>query len=222
MHSLKIHLRATMQVCTCTTHTRQLPLFLSLTHPSFSLPSTINLPPPAIVPATITLQFALVGLGLLHDPDTVASMSRTGNPRELLYGPLTYGIIFVLSTVVYWGDTPHGITALMLLCVGDGLAAVVPRFMPTIARQTRWPHNKNKTMLGSLVFFVTSVASTYALITLFSGLGWFGPMFNVSQYLYHLILLAALCTAVESLPIREFDNLTVFITAVLTDYVFGL
>ena len=45
----------------------------------------------AIVPAVITLKFAAVGLGILSDRETVESMSLSGNPRELLGGPLLYG-----------------------------------------------------------------------------------------------------------------------------------
>jgi phytol kinase len=52
--------------------------------------------------------------GILKDEETVRSMSRTGNRKELLYGPLFYGIIFVLSASIYWGDSPLGITALMV------------------------------------------------------------------------------------------------------------
>lgn len=33
---------------------------------------------------------------------TVRSMSRSGDRRELLRGPLVYGIIFILSTLFYW------------------------------------------------------------------------------------------------------------------------
>jgi hypothetical protein len=32
----------------------------------------------------------------------VASLSRTGDPRELLLGPLTYGLAMVISTLFFW------------------------------------------------------------------------------------------------------------------------
>jgi phytol kinase len=60
----------------------------------------------ALVPAAITLQFALIGLGALKDQDTVRAMSRSGDRRELLYGPLQYGVIFVLMTLIFWLDSP--------------------------------------------------------------------------------------------------------------------
>ncbi|MEA3327631.1 MAG: hypothetical protein U9R53_10080 [Chloroflexota bacterium] len=55
----------------------------------------------AIVPLGITLQFALVGLGVIRDPSAVEAMSRTGDRREILHGPLFYGPAFVLLTIVF-------------------------------------------------------------------------------------------------------------------------
>ena len=64
-----------------------------------------------LVPLLITGQFVLVGTGILKDDAAVQAMTRTGNPREILRGPLFYGIMFVLLTVIYWKDSPIGITA---------------------------------------------------------------------------------------------------------------
>ena len=78
----------------------------------------------ALVPAAITVQFALVGLGLMADQASVDAMTRHGDP-QILRGPLFYGIVFVVLTILYWKNSPIGMTALMLLCGGDGLADVV-------------------------------------------------------------------------------------------------
>src|SRR5512136_313268 len=42
----------------------------------------------ALIPLAITAQFALVGLGVIGDPAAVQAMSRTGDRREILKGPL--------------------------------------------------------------------------------------------------------------------------------------
>jgi phytol kinase len=44
----------------------------------------------ALVPFAITIQFALVGLGLMKDEASVKAMSRTGDRREILRGPLCH------------------------------------------------------------------------------------------------------------------------------------
>ena len=45
----------------------------------------------ALVPFAITIQFALVGLGIMKDPEAVAAMSRHGDRREILRGPHEVG-----------------------------------------------------------------------------------------------------------------------------------
>jgi len=163
----------------------------------------------ALVPAVITARFALIGLGIIQDEDTVRSMSRTGNPRELLRGPLLYGIIFVFSTVVFWGNSPAGITALMLLCAGDGFADLVGR---------RWgyaklPWNHGKSWAGSGAFFLSSLLFAGAFVALFHATGWFST--SLAAYIPRLLLVTTAATLVESLPVEEWDNATVFLTALL-------
>ena len=91
----------------------------------------------ALVPLAITAQFTLVGLGWLQDDAAVRAITRTGNRREMLRGPLLYGLTFVVCTVVFWRHSPLGILALMLLCGGDGLADIAGRRWGT----TRLPFN---------------------------------------------------------------------------------
>ena len=63
------------------------------------------------MPLLFTVQFALIGLGVVKDEASVKAMSRSGDRREILKGPLFYGIIFVVMTLVYWKDSPIGMTA---------------------------------------------------------------------------------------------------------------
>jgi phytol kinase len=85
----------------------------------------------AAIPFLITVQFALIGMGVLKDEASVRAMSRTGDCREILRGPLLYGIVFVALTLIFWNKTPIGMTALMLLCGGDGIADIVGRRVPS-------------------------------------------------------------------------------------------
>ena len=78
----------------------------------------------ALVPLLFTVQFALIGLGIVKDEASVKAMSRTGDRREILRGPLFYGIIFVVMTLLFWKDSPIGMVAVMLMCGGDGLADI--------------------------------------------------------------------------------------------------
>ncbi len=104
----------------------------------------------ALVPLLITAQFALVGTGILKDEAAVKAMSRTGDRREILFGPLFYGIVFVLVTLVYWKDSLIGIPALMMMCGGDGIADIVGRRVPS----PKLPWSREKSVAGTLSVFL--------------------------------------------------------------------
>src|SRR5687768_17185355 len=100
----------------------------------------------ALVPLVITVQFVLVGTGLIKDEAAVKAMWRTGDRREILRGPLFYGIAVVAITLMYWKDSLIGIPALMMMCGGDGIADIVGRRV----RSPKLPWSGEKTVAGSL------------------------------------------------------------------------
>lgn len=163
----------------------------------------------ALVPLSITFQFALVGLGIMKDEASVKAMSRTGDRREILRGPLYYGIIFVLLTVIFWLDTPVGIVALMLLCGGDGLADILGRRFGKV----KLPWNPTKSWIGSLGMFLGSWIFAAAVMAIFTLVGVFpAPM---TSYLPAISLIALIGTLVETLPIKDMDNITVTLAVVV-------
>jgi phytol kinase len=166
----------------------------------------------ALVPLLITAQFALVGLGVMKDEASVKAMSRTGDRREILRGPLFYGIVFVVMTLVYWKDSPIGMVALMLMCGGDGLADIMGRGL----KSPKLPWNKDKSWAGSLGMFIGGWALAAFILGMFVLAGIFvGPF---TGYLVPITLIALAGTAVESLPLKDVDNITVTLVAVLLGY----
>jgi phytol kinase len=168
----------------------------------------------ALVPLIITLQFVLVGSGLIRDEAAVKAMSRTGNRREILRGPLFYGIVFVLITIIYWNDSPIGIVALMLMCGGDGLADILGRRYG----KHHLPWNPNKTWMGSAGMFSGGLIFSAGILAVYMHFGLFNPPWI--SYLPYLILIALVGTLVESLPLKDIDNLSVTLTAVLLGHIF--
>jgi phytol kinase len=163
----------------------------------------------ALVPLVITAQFALVGTGLIKDEAAVKAMSRTGDRREILRGPLFYGIVFVLVTLIYWKDSLIGIPALMMLCGGDGIADIVGRRI----RSPNLPWSPEKTVAGSLSVFLGGWLLT---ILIFAMYVWFGAFSGpLTRFLLPITWIALGATLVESLPFRDVDNLTLPITAAL-------
>jgi phytol kinase len=163
----------------------------------------------AVVPFLITVQFALIGLGIIRDEASVKAMSRTGDRREILYGPLFYGIIFVVLTLIYWKDTPTGMVALMLMCGGDGLAEIMGRRI----KSPKLPWNKGKSVAGSVGMLLGGWVLAAFIIGMFVLAGTFAGPF--SQYLVPITIIALAGMVVESLPFKDIDNITVTLVAVL-------
>jgi phytol kinase len=163
----------------------------------------------ALVPFAITAQFALVGLGIMKDEASVKAMSRTGDRREILRGPLYYGIMFVLLTIIFWKDSAVGMTALMIMCGGDGIADLVGRRFNT----NKLPYSPDKTVAGSIsVFFGGWLLSAFVL-------GIYALTGNLAQpfesYILPLTIIALVSAVIESLPFKDIDNITVTVTAAI-------
>lgn len=163
----------------------------------------------ALVPFAITLQFALIGLGIMKDKAAVKAMSRSGDRREILRGPLFYGIVFVVMTLVYWKTSPIGMVALMLMCGGDGLADIMGRGLQSAKLQ--W--NREKSVAGSLGMLLGGWSLAAFILFIFVLKGIFPGPFGV--YLLPITLIAMVGTLVESLPLKDVDNFTVTLVAVL-------
>ena len=166
----------------------------------------------ALVPLTITLQFFLVGIGVLRDKSAVQAMSRTGDPREILRGPLYYGLVFVLITVIFWYNSPTGIVALMLMCGGDGLADILGRRYG----KTHIPWNPRKSWIGSLAMFSGGFIFSSIILGIFISKGIFD--LTLIELFPTLMIISVLATIVETLPLKDIDNITVTATAILLGY----
>jgi phytol kinase len=163
----------------------------------------------ALVPLVITAQFALVGTGVIKDEAAVKAMSRTGDPREILRGPLFYGIVFVAVTIVYWKDSPIGIPALMMLCGGDGIADILGRRV----RSPKLPWSPGKSVAGSLSVFLGGWLLTLIIFTIYVWTEAFSG--SVTRFVLPVTWIALGAMLVESLPFKDIDNITLTLTAAL-------
>ena len=163
----------------------------------------------ALVPLLITVQFALVGTGVMKDDAAVEAMTRTGNPKEILRGPLFYGIMFIVLTVVYWKDSPIGITALMMMCGGDGIADIVGRRV----RSPKLFWSPEKSVAGSLSVFAGGALLTALILFIYVSLGIFAAPFNM--YLVPIFWVALGSMLIESLPFKDVDNITLTVVSAL-------
>jgi phytol kinase len=163
----------------------------------------------ALVPLVITVQFVLVGTGIIKDDAAVKAMSRTGERREILRGPLFYGIAFVAITLIYWKDSLIGIPALMMMCGGDGIADIVGRNVTS----PKLPWSPEKSLAGSLSVFSGGWLLTMLIFAIYV---WFGAFSGpITRFLLPVTLIAIGATLVESLPFKDIDNITVVLVSVL-------
>ena len=168
----------------------------------------------ALVPFAITVQFALIGFGVIKDEASVQSMSRTGDPKEILRGPLYYGIMFVVLTLIYWKDSPIGIIALMMMCGGDGVADI-------IGRQVRSPKlswSREKSIAGMLGVFVGGWLMSVVIIFVYIQAGIF-PV-PITSYLLPITAIALAGALIESLHYKDIDNVTMTLASVLVGSLF--
>jgi len=168
----------------------------------------------ALVPLLITVQFILVGTGIMKDDAAVQAMTRTGNPKEILRGPLFYGIMFVAITIFYWKDSPIGITALMMMCGGDGIADIVGRRI----KSPKLAWSREKSVAGSLSVFAGGALLTMLVLFVYVSLGIFAAPF--SMYLLPIAWVALGGMLIESLPFKDIDNITLTVVCALLGHLF--
>jgi dolichol kinase len=116
--------------------------------------------PSAAVLMINAARLVATGCGWLHDPQLVATASRSEDSRELaqIRGPLAYVLALLAVVLGAWGQHPAGVVAAAIMCGGDGLADVAG---------SRWgkgrplPWNAGKSWPGSAAMFVG--ASTTAI-----------------------------------------------------------
>jgi phytol kinase len=165
----------------------------------------------ALVPLSIVIQFIGVGTGVLKDSQAVIAMTRNGEPSEILKGPLYYGLVFIICTLVFWRNTPVGILALMIICGGDGLADIVGR---RLGKQ-KLPFNSDKSWLGSLGMFFGSFSFGFIFVALFHRWGYFELEYSLLTLALRIMLISAVATLVEALPFKDIDNLTLCVVVII-------
>lgn len=162
----------------------------------------------AIIPLLISLQFFLIGVGVIKDKSSVDALTRSGDRREILKGPLIYGLVFVIITVIFWRTSIVGISALMILSGGDGLADVVGRRV----RTAKIPWSKTKSIGGSLAMFIGGFIFSGVVAIIFTWI--YNFQISILLILLKLLIINVLTTLVETFPFNDLDNLSVPITAI--------
>ncbi|XP_042420215.1 probable phytol kinase 2, chloroplastic isoform X2 [Zingiber officinale] len=164
----------------------------------------------AFAPGINIFRMLLLGHGISKNEATVKSMSRYGDHRELLKGPLYYACTITFSTAIFWRTSPIAVAAICNLCAGDGVADIVGRRLG----KAKLPHNPNKSFAGSIANFLAGFVASVGYMHYFHTFGFIEESWRMVMG----FLVASLAAAfVESLPISTEldDNLTVTVASML-------
>ncbi len=163
-----------------------------------------------IVPGLFAIQFILVGLGIQENEEFIQTMSRSGDPKELLKGALYYAIMMMVAAVFFWVSTPLeseyspvAIVALMVLAFGDGFADVVGR---TIDKM-KFTILSDKSVPGTLAMLVASIVSSFLALIIFG--------FDLDELTVITLVACVVATIVEVVSPKETDNLTIPVSVFL-------
>ncbi|XP_019449472.1 PREDICTED: probable phytol kinase 3, chloroplastic [Lupinus angustifolius] len=164
----------------------------------------------ALIPAVNIIRMLIIGLGLWKDEAVVSSMSRFGEYRELLKGPLYYAATITFAAVIYWRTSPISIAVICNMCAGDGMADIVGRRFGG----KKIPYNKNKSYAGSIAMASAGFIVSIGYMFYFSSFGYIERSWNL---VLGFLIVSIVTAVVESLPISTEldDNLTVPLTSIL-------
>ncbi|KAJ1453529.1 hypothetical protein M885DRAFT_523979 [Pelagophyceae sp. CCMP2097] len=185
-------------------HCATAPLFL-MVWPFFSTSPYARL----IAAAAPLLQvFKIVAAGNSDAPnDIVRAVSRSGNNREVLGGPLLYTGVLFLATLLGWRGSAAAAVAVAQMAVGDGIADIVGRRFG----RRKWSFNTDKSPVGTLAFFCGASLATLGLFKWFSLFGSCVNLMQTPNLVLKVAAISATCAAVEVAPAIGFldDNLSV-------------
>ncbi|MBK5113815.1 MAG: hypothetical protein KGD59_07880 [Candidatus Heimdallarchaeota archaeon] len=179
----------------------------------------------AMIPAALTaVVFLLIGLKVIPGAFMVKSMSRTGEPFDLIKGTMIYAIVMTLICVFVWRDNPWGLVIIMTIAWGDGIAPIAGKFFGI--KKYKAIGGGEKSIGGSIGMFIFSVAFSYFIIYLFGivldGQNWLWGNLEWPWLWGKVLILVAIGTIAEALSPTDIDNLVVPIVMFLISIAFGL
>jgi dolichol kinase len=111
--------------------------------------------------------------------------TRPKDDGKFVLGPVTLGLGALLALLLY--PSPASVIAIYALAFGDGFASLVGKLFGTI----RPPFMQGKSIEGSTACFIAVLAST----------------FLVTRNIEIALICAVAATAVEALPLNDYDNI---------------
>ena len=168
-----------------------------------------------IIPIVYFIAILLINLDIIKLSQLTTTMSRSGDPRELLRGIAYYLIVVIIVCIVGWSSypllswySPLAIFVISILAVGDGLADIVGRKID----RYKFKILAEKSIPGSVAMFVSSLVACLAFLTIFG--------YDVLSMIFLTLVIVGAATLVEAISPGEMDNITVPLTTFII-YILG-
>ena len=159
-----------------------------------------------VTPAIWILILAITVLTKDENDPAVKSMTRTGNPHELLLGVMFFPLMLIIMTFLAYRTFP-GVVAIVSVGFGDGIAPVVGKYF---GKHKYKLLGREKSIEGSIgVFMATWVGSII-----------FGLIFFHNPYVILTLIAAIVATVLEAISPSDVDNFIVPIGVWLVIYFF--
>ena len=133
-----------------------------------------------------------------------AMQSSSRSNLGTVYFPLAAAVV----ALVFWGQPPLMVAALMPLTWGDGLAPVIGA---AYGKRFYRIHTSTRTLEGSSGFFVAGFLFTWLALWVMPGL----PDISPTAALLPALIIMVVTTLIEAVSIWGLDNLTITAAAIL-------
>jgi dolichol kinase len=167
-----------------------------------------------VAPLLFAFLFLLIGTGMINNNLSerfIQSMSRSGDPKELMRGTFYYCLVGVSLTLISWTSiplktsySPMSIVIAMTLAFGDGFADIVGRKI----NRMKFKIIAEKSVPGSLAMFLTSVITCFITLAIFG--------YDLIEMGLLTLIVILIATIIEALSPRETDNITIPMAIVIT------
>ncbi|MFX0151155.1 MAG: diacylglycerol/polyprenol kinase family protein [Candidatus Hodarchaeota archaeon] len=177
-----------------------------------------------IVPFLFFITFLFKGFKATSDDKDVKTMTRTGDPKELLKGPLYFTIIMMLAGTLFL-DTWVGVFMMAIVGWGDGIAPYIGK---KYGGKTYKTLGREKTITGSISVFLFSVAGCLVFYLLLGVIGGLvdpllpNPGIDVIQMLLVIIILGVVAMFVEAVSPADIDNLILPASTIIVMFVLNI
>ncbi len=156
-----------------------------------------------------TLLFLVKGLTAGPEDMAVKTMTRTGDPKELLKGPLFFTLAMEFIGIFYFMTFP-GVVTMAYLGWGDGLAPYIGK---VYGKRKYKLLGREKSIEGSITVFVAGFLGALLLHLLV-----FGALPLAPQSLLQIAILGVVAVIVEAISPADVDNLLIPAALLLAYY----